>query len=290
VAGQTGSITYVETAYALLHDKPCAYVQNKAGYYVKPSLEADAVALEGATLLPDLEQELEGVFNNGLPGTYPISAYSYVITQESTEQAQKGAVLGQFILFLACRGQQAAGQLGYSPLPPNLVQDDFNAVDRINGAARAPAKPTAANCPNPYVDGQVQLPGEPHVVGQSGGGQGSGSGTGTGTGTQTGTTTPSSGGHGKGPGKGKGSQTGSTTTTTLPAGVITPSQSQTTTTVPGFQLLNAVSGLAATEGPSGSTVGIALASTLVVLGTPAIWLSRRRRARRAGRSSQRGPK
>ncbi|MGA8681672.1 MAG: hypothetical protein WB592_14430, partial [Acidimicrobiales bacterium] len=40
--------------------------------------------------------------------------------------------------------------------------------------ARAPAAATAANCPDPYVDGQTVLPGEPCIVGQpchsSGGG------------------------------------------------------------------------------------------------------------------------
>ena len=50
------------------------------------------------------------------------------------------------------------GLLGYGPLPPTLVRDDFAAIGRIFGATRPPA-PTAATCANPYVDGQVPLPG-----------------------------------------------------------------------------------------------------------------------------------
>ena len=52
------------------------------------------------------------------------------------------------------------GALGYSPLPPNLVADDFKAVSRIAGAAPPPSAPTASNRPNPYVDGTTPLPGE----------------------------------------------------------------------------------------------------------------------------------
>jgi ABC-type phosphate transport system substrate-binding protein len=95
VAASNGAITYVETAYAYLHDKPCAYVENASGRYVIPTELNDAVALEGDRLLPDLEQQLDGVYTNRLPDSYPISAYSYLVTQEGTEVPQKGAVLGQ---------------------------------------------------------------------------------------------------------------------------------------------------------------------------------------------------
>ncbi|MGO8871821.1 MAG: hypothetical protein ACLQPH_10560 [Acidimicrobiales bacterium] len=68
-----------------------------------------------------------------------------------------GAELGQFVDFMACAGQAKMATVGHAALPPNLVQDDFDAIGRMNGGVR-PAPPTAANCPNPYVDGQTQLP------------------------------------------------------------------------------------------------------------------------------------
>jgi phosphate ABC transporter phosphate-binding protein len=161
------TITYVETAYALLHHQPCAYLENASGHFVQPSEKADAVALEKAQLLPDLEQKLAGVYSNRLPETYPMSAYSYLIvplSPKGTIQAAKGKVLGQFVQYFACAGQQAAGQLGYSPLPPNLVQEDLNGVARITGAAKPPPL-SASTCKNPYVDGQTPLPGEPKIIG-----------------------------------------------------------------------------------------------------------------------------
>ena len=165
VYGNPGSITYVETAYAILHHDPCAAVQNASGAYVQPSETADAVALEADALQPDLEQNLVPVFESTQPSAYSISAYSYLIMAEQSEvPSDKQAEEGQFIQFVACRGQQSAGALGYSPLPPNLVQADFDAVQRITGTA-LPA-PNASNCPNPYVDGQLPLQGEP-VIGSA---------------------------------------------------------------------------------------------------------------------------
>jgi uncharacterized membrane protein YgcG len=187
---------------------PCAYVENASGNWVQPSEETDAVGLERAELLPDLEQKLQGVYSNPLPSAYPISAYSYLITPQGagSMSTADGAVLGQYIRFFACTGQQSAGALGYSPLPPNLVDADFAAINRIPGAARAPTTATAANCSDPYVDGQTVLPGEPCIVGQactSGGGNPPP--TTTVTTSPTATTIPSGGSHPKSGGsKGKG--------------------------------------------------------------------------------------
>jgi hypothetical protein len=56
--------------------------------------------------------------------------------------------------------------LGYSPLPPNLVQEDFWAIGRLNGG-KEPPPVSSATCKNPYVDGQIVLPGEPTIIGES---------------------------------------------------------------------------------------------------------------------------
>ena len=161
VYSNPGSITYVETAYAIAHHDPCAAVQNLPGdAFVEPSALADAEALLKAKLEPDLEQLLTGVFTDTNPKAYPISAYSYLVTQEGQMNKAKGAVLGQFIEFLACQGQQSAEQLGYSPLPPNLVNDDFQGIKRIDGAAPPPASVNAHDLQRP-VCVAVRLRGSP---------------------------------------------------------------------------------------------------------------------------------
>ena len=164
VAATPSSVTYVETAYALLHGVPCAAVQNGTGNFVQPSSLADALALTKDQLNADLTQNLTGVYTDNDPadaGAYPISAYSYLVTPVGAGMSvAKAAQMGKFINFLACQGQISAGQLGYSPIPPNLILDDFAAIGRLNGQVSPPA-PTGQNCPNPYLTGAAQYVGGP---------------------------------------------------------------------------------------------------------------------------------
>ena len=226
----------METAYAKEHNFPVASVENASGNFVQPTSLNDAIALEAAILHPDLTQDLTGVYTNPLPGTYPLSAYSYLVTQCSPQLASaqtsscvgggtvnfpssKGQALGQFVSYLACAGQEKMALLGYSPLPPNLVSDDFAAVGRLPGGVEPPP-PTAANCKNPYVDGETPLPGEPVVQGQSGGGVGvpvtvpglggsAGAGAGAGGSGAAGSAAKGAGKSGSGSGSGSDSGSGS---------------------------------------------------------------------------------
>ena len=192
-----GSITYVETAYAKEHAFPVASLLNTSNQPTQPTSLNVATALEAAVLHTDLTQDLTNVYTNPLPNAYPLSAYSYMVTPCSPQLAatqgsncasfsapgvpvpgptsplapEKGQALGQFVGFLACAGQEKMAVLGYSPLPPNLVQEDFNAIGRLNGGQQPPPV-SAATCRNPYVDGELPLPGVPVIAGQAGGGIG----------------------------------------------------------------------------------------------------------------------
>jgi phosphate ABC transporter phosphate-binding protein len=171
VYGNPNSITYVETGYAILHHDPCASVQNSSGAFVAPSEEADAVALQNDVLQADLEQNLGPVFASPQAGAYAISAYSYLLMAEGGEiPAAKQGEEAQYVQFIACAGQTAAGVLGYSPLPPNLVEADFAAVQRIDGTV-LPA-PNASNCSDPYITGVFNSAGitGPTVLATGGGG------------------------------------------------------------------------------------------------------------------------
>lgn len=166
VASSLNTITYVETGYASEHNMPCAYIQNTAGSYIRPSELGDAYALVSDQVnLTTGEQSLGAVFTSPNPNAYPISAYSYLTSLKGTLPANKGAVLSAFVLFLACQGQQSAATLGYSPLPTNLVQADFNAISNMNGHVPLPAAINAQTCPNPYITGQLQSVGEPPILG-----------------------------------------------------------------------------------------------------------------------------
>jgi phosphate transport system substrate-binding protein len=150
-----GAITYVEYGYALAQRFPVVSVENQAGYFRQPTAENVAIALTKARLNPDRTQVLDDVYRNPDPRAYPISSYSYMIVPISDAapmSPDKGATLGQFILYFLCTGQQKAKPLGYSPLPANLVGFGFDAESRIPGAPKPPPV-DAAHCANPTITG-----------------------------------------------------------------------------------------------------------------------------------------
>lgn len=148
-----GAITYVEYGYAKQRGFPVASILNAAGYYAQPTPQNVAIALQGARLNPDRTQILQGVYDFADPRAYPVSSYSYMIVPTTTAppfSTEKGEVLGRFILYFVCVGQQKAAELGYSPLPKNLVEFAFDAARHIPGA---PAPPPIDQCNNPTVTG-----------------------------------------------------------------------------------------------------------------------------------------
>ncbi|HEY0388101.1 MAG TPA: phosphate ABC transporter substrate-binding protein PstS [Gaiellales bacterium] len=163
-----GSIGYVEAGYVYEHSMVPAFIRNASGNYAAPSSVNVAVALKHATLNRDLTQNLLGVYNAPEANAYPLASYSYLITQTSGFSPAKGAVLGKWIIYIACAGQQEAAPLGYSPLSPNLVKAVFQAVRRIPGAP-APPPLTATACPNPTITGKG-YGGSPGPTGTSSGG------------------------------------------------------------------------------------------------------------------------
>lgn len=148
-----GAITYVEYGYAKERGFPVASVLNNAGFFIQPTAQAVSIALQSAAINPDGTQILDGVYNSPDSRSYPVSSYSYMIvptTEARPFSAAKGTALGGYISYFLCAGQQKAEQLGYSPLPRNLVEIGFAAMTRIPGA---PAPPALSDCANPTVTG-----------------------------------------------------------------------------------------------------------------------------------------
>lgn len=169
VASTDGSISYAAVAYASAESLPLASVKNGSGSFVQPTTTAVSTALEAASLNADFTENLSGVYTDKQAGAYPLPFLSYLITacspslasgqgttcdgpdETSTYPDAKGQELGEFVNYLACAGQASMG-IGYAPLPPNLVQQDFNAIGRLNGGVEPPP-PTASNCPDPTISG-----------------------------------------------------------------------------------------------------------------------------------------
>jgi phosphate transport system substrate-binding protein len=154
-----GAITYVEYSYAKNAHFPVAKVLNDKDYYVEPTEGSVAVALLDATIKqPDLTQDLSKVYGKGAatdPRAYPLSSYSYMIvpTRENTRtKAAQGRTLSDFAYYFLCEGQRQAVDLGYSPLPVNLVRESVKQVARIPGTTNKLSENNLGGCNNPTFD------------------------------------------------------------------------------------------------------------------------------------------
>jgi phosphate ABC transporter phosphate-binding protein len=164
-----GSIGYVQYSYAKNAGFPVAKMLNKAGYYVEPTPQNVAVALlkaaiqdkDPSNLATYLTQQLDGVYKDTDPRTYPMSSYSYAIlplTKTSRYADAKAATLGAFGKYLLCNGQDGMADLGYSPLPLNLVTRAFAQLKKSPGTNLGNLDPVK-DCKNPTfsADGSNQL-------------------------------------------------------------------------------------------------------------------------------------
>ncbi len=162
-----GSIGYDEYAYALNAHYPVVKLRNPGGYYVLPTAQNDAVALTQAIINTNarsadyLQQNLDNVYTYNDPRSYPLSSYSYLIVPRtgtklpSIFSSESGRSLSTYINYLLCAGQKEMPDLGYSPLPINLVKGGLDQVDKIPGHVATPNRATLGGCENPtFINGQ----------------------------------------------------------------------------------------------------------------------------------------
>jgi phosphate ABC transporter phosphate-binding protein len=159
-----GAIGFVQYSYALNLNYPVAKVKNAAGYYTAPTPYNVAVALTKAyveTTNHDpavyLTQQLKDVYTNPDPRTYALSSYSYMIMPTDPNDARinegKAQTFANFSYYALCDGQGKAPQLGYSPLPLNLVQAAFAQVPQFpHMKAGFQSGKDPSTCNNPTFD------------------------------------------------------------------------------------------------------------------------------------------
>ena len=123
-----GSLGYIEYGYAKQQDIPTATLENRAGNYVAPSEEAASSALGAATLPNNLRAfvtDPEG------ENSYPIVTYTWLLAYENYDDPQKLQALKDVANWSLTDGQAYAGELGYIPLPDNIVEKVQDKLDTI---------------------------------------------------------------------------------------------------------------------------------------------------------------
>lgn len=129
-----GAIGYLELAYAIQSKLSAAAIENPAGQFVAPSIEAISAAAAGAALPASLTASIT---NSEGKGAYPIASYSYLLVYEETNDAVKAEALAKFLWWASHDGQKLAADLHYAPLPAAVVTQIESRLKQLKGAGDA---------------------------------------------------------------------------------------------------------------------------------------------------------
>lgn len=123
-----GAIGYTEFSYAKENGLEMAAVQNKAGEFIVPTPEAAAKALSGVTMPEDFALSVP---DPEAKDAYPIVSLTWLLFYGKYETAAKSDALKSFTKWALTDGKSFASELGYIPLPEDVVTKVNAAVDKI---------------------------------------------------------------------------------------------------------------------------------------------------------------
>jgi phosphate transport system substrate-binding protein len=130
VKSTPGAIGYTELTYALTNKIAYGTVQNAGGKFVKASTESvTAAAASAATRMPaDFRVSITNA-----PGdtAYPIASFTWLLLYENaSDKGQAKAMVG-FLTWALQDGQKFAPEMGYAPLPKEVVDLELKALAKV---------------------------------------------------------------------------------------------------------------------------------------------------------------
>jgi len=124
-----GAIGYVEYGYAKNNKLPFAALQNKAGEFVTSATASGAATLATtqfpANLLRAWPSDPDG------KDCYPISTFTWLLLYKKYDNAQLAEAVKKFVNWGLTDGQKFAEDLGYIPLPKEVVEKDLEALKSV---------------------------------------------------------------------------------------------------------------------------------------------------------------
>lgn len=125
------SIGYADSYYAFSNKLVSANIENQAGKFVAPSL--DAVTAAAAAFSVQVQANPTFSITNA-PGatSYPISTFTYLLVWQNQTNQGKGNDIAQFFQWIVTRGQSLGPPLYYPQLPANVVSIDQILIAKMN--------------------------------------------------------------------------------------------------------------------------------------------------------------
>ncbi len=130
VTQQPGGIGYVELIYAIQNKIDYGQVQNFSGKFVRASLEGvtESAAAAAAAMPKDFRVSITNA-----PGlkVYPISSFTWLLVYQNQKDKAKGKILTDFMHWMLKDGQVYCADLGYAPLPKQVVALEEAAIGKV---------------------------------------------------------------------------------------------------------------------------------------------------------------
>ena len=138
IRGTANTIGYVELAYALTTKMPYAFLKNKEGSFIEPSLDSTKAAAAEQSVLPAGDKSWESVslIDSAGKDSYPIASFSYLLLYKELNtnpniNQEKAKALVDFISWAITDGQKFANPLSYVPLPVQVVKLDQDTLKSL---------------------------------------------------------------------------------------------------------------------------------------------------------------
>jgi phosphate transport system substrate-binding protein len=125
-----GSIGYVELIYALQNKIAYGSVQNLAGEFMRASVQSVTAAAAGAAAKMPADFRVS-ITNAEGKGAYPISSFTWLLLYENPKDKAQSKVMVEFMKWALTDGQKYAAELGYAPLPQEVVKMEMAALAKI---------------------------------------------------------------------------------------------------------------------------------------------------------------
>ena len=125
-----GAIGYVELIYALQNKISFGSVQNAGGEFVVASLDSVTAAAAGAAKSMPSDFRVS-ITNAPGKGVYPISSFTWLLFYENPTDKPRAKIMVDFMKWALTEGQKYCKDLGYAPLPKEVVALETEALKRI---------------------------------------------------------------------------------------------------------------------------------------------------------------
>jgi phosphate transport system substrate-binding protein len=125
-----GSVGYVELIYAIQNKIDHGSVQNATGEFVRASIPA--VTAAAAAAVQNMPRDFRvSITNAPGKGVYPIASFTWLLLYENPKNKQHSKTMVDFMKWALGDGQKFASDLGYAPLPPEVVKLEMAALATI---------------------------------------------------------------------------------------------------------------------------------------------------------------